>query len=154
MGPPGVPAYSLGAVTGHSTGGHPGRSQGSHWDKEAESGVEEAEGGVPGRVAERDGCMRQRQRSAVAPRGVFVLLSSLPMGKPRRLERSSKRSKQSNPQSSHGQEAVHASATQNFREKPWNIWCSGHSSQKITVLVVWGQISPRLKFALDPPREA
>lgn len=31
---------------------------------------------------------------------------------------------------------VRGPTTQNFREKPWNRWSSGYSSQKITVLVV------------------
>lgn len=117
--------------------GAPRQSQGSHWDKEAEAGAEGGRGG------ERSGKSGREETAAWdSSRGLQWPLESSCRSLPA-YEETTEAGKIQQKGASRvilrvhtGREVVHASATQNFREKPWNIWCSGHSSQKITVLVV------------------
>lgn len=111
---PGVPAFSLGdSDQATAQGGHPEPM--GVWNRKARSGRGRPRSGVREEWQRRDGCVRQRQRSAVA--SSLRAVRSLPMRKaPRRLERSLKASRVIL-QSSHGQEAVHASATQNLERK-------------------------------------
>ena len=92
MGPPGVPAYSLGAVTRpQHKEGHPGRVRGLteiRWQNQESREAEEAS--VPGRVAEK-GRLRETAPEICSGPSSLRAVRSLPMRKPRRLERSSKK---------------------------------------------------------------
>lgn len=68
MGPPAVPAHSLGGVTwSQEREEHPGRVGGLSGIRRQNQESREAKGvSVPGRVAEKRRCVRQLRRSAVA----------------------------------------------------------------------------------------
>lgn len=91
MGPPAVPAHSLGGVTRPQQGEeHPDRVRGlSGIRRQNQESREAKEVSVPGRVAEKRRCVRQLRGSAVAR--AFSAVRSLHVRKLLRLERTSKK---------------------------------------------------------------